>query len=385
MSASSAVRRAGARAASPAPAPGAKVDALRGVVAEADGAAVAARTSGSDKAVATPGRIAAGAADTYVVAAWIALLCITQLAMFIFAKRAMQQARLPFFLCLVQFALSAAGAAVPSPLTGGGWRTLKLMGREHGRYLLPLALLWTVAFLLLNASVALMAASLAGTVRALEPVFAVTLGFAIFQERYSLLLVATLLPICAGAVLASPRGSGGSSNISLLGVMLAALSNFGFAARPYLAQRLAAQKCSVKLDSASVFFNAMCIGLVTVIAATLLLEGRAALEAFSALRGSGGLGAFARDVLLSGMGFFVYQFSQMVLMTRMSSIAFSIVTPMSKAFVIITCAVYFTEGLGVTNLAGIVISTVGVLCFSCVRRADMAVASGKPAAKAKQS
>jgi len=87
-------------------------------------------------------------------------------------------------------------------------------------------------------------------------------------------------------------------------------------------------------------------------------------------------------VTLSGAGFFVYQFSQMVLMTRMSTIAFSIVTPMSKAFIIVSCAIYFAEGLSLLNMAGVAISTAGVLLFSAVRRHEasavsVAVVAGK--------
>jgi len=377
-----------ARAASPAPAKGGEAKQLSAVertnasseTLESKGKPATAKAVGATSLVA--GRGAAAGNEAYAIAGWVALLCFTQLAMFIYAKRAMQKAKLPSLLCLVQFVLAAFGATVPSPLTGAGWPGLKLMKRDHCKFLLPLGILWTAGFLLLNASVALMSAAVANAVRSMEPVCMVLLGFALFGERYSLMLLVTLLPICAGAVLASQKGNGGGSALSLSGVLFAALSNFGFASRPFLAQRLAAQGAALKLDSSSIFFNAMCIGVVVLGFSTALLEGNALAEAWTHLRASGTLGDFVLDVTLSGAGFFVYQFSQMVLMTRMSTIAFSIVTPMSKAFIIVSCAIYFAEGLSLLNMAGVAISTAGVLLFSAVRRHEasavsVAVVAGK--------
>jgi len=385
------VERGGGRAASPAPTKPATngdskaVQRPAGVRATAVSECGTATAAGEVKAVAAaPAAVLTKSTEAcrpeaYTIGMWIALLCVTQLAMFIFAKLAMQQAKLPSLLCLVQFTTSALGAALPSPLTGAGWRSLKIMGREHVKLLVPLGVLWTMSFLSLNASVSMMSAALANVVRAMEPAFVVFLGFFVFGDRYSFRLVATLLPISAGVALASLKDGAAGAAFSMLGVVLAALSNVGFASRPFLAQTLAARS-TVKLDSTSVFFNAMCIGVALMSLSTAALEGRSVLEAVDRLRSSGDLAHFATRLALSSVGFFIYQFSQMVLMTKMSPVAFSVVTPMSKAFVIVACALYFGEGMSLLNIAGVSISTFGILLFTLVRRADNAAA-----AKAKAS
>jgi len=308
--------------------------------------------------------------ESWEVAAWILLLCWSQLAMFIYGKLAMQGHRLPTLLCLVQFGISAVFSTLPSPLTGPGIRGLKLMCREHRPLLIPLGVLWTLGFVLLNASVARLSAALANTVRALEPLSTVALGFIVFGERYSFRLIACLLPISAGVGMASHGGG----TLSGIGVLLAGLSNFGFSSRPFLAQRLS-RVPGRQLDSTSVFFNVMCIGVVVLLCTLSLAEGSKLLPAMQQLQHEGKIKSFWWNLVCSGTGFFLYQLSQINLMSRMSAITFSVITPMSKAFVIVSCALYFGDPMSGFNITGVAISTIGVLLFTAARRADTAAST----------
>merc|ERR1712232_931138 len=98
-------------------------------------------------------------------------------------------------------------------------------------------------------------------------------------------------------------------------------------------------------DSNSIFFNVMCIGCVLNIMLLPLTEGPSHLRLAVAglLDNPVHARAFLIELWLSGANFFLYQLAQIKLMSKMSAINFSVITPMSKAFVIVSCALYFGE------------------------------------------
>lgn len=302
---------------------------------------------------------------------WIALLCSSQIAMFIFTKRATQKASLPLFICFSQFAISAAFTAVLSLLPGTGRHGLPRINRKLWHLLAPLGIVWMLGFVLLTASVAWMSAALAGVVRSMEPLANVMMGYAT-GERYSLQVIATLVPICAGVVLAS-RGGGA---LTAGGVFFAVLSNFAFSARPFLAKRLKQDEAGKKLDDLEVFLAVMCVAGAVLPSAVALFEGPTLLPTARRLRATGDSEGFMADILLSGVSFFLYQFAQLRVMSQLAPLTFSVLTPMSKASMIVICAVYFADPFGLSNVVGVVISTVGVLLFTAAKRASARKADG---------
>lgn len=161
---------------------------------------------------------------------------------------------------------------------------------------------------------------------------------------------------------------GGSLNAS--GVLLAMLSNFAFSARPFLAKRLKGHEVGKKLDDIEVFLAVMCVAVAFLPVAVVVVEGRAALAAARRLWAAGDAGGFMLDTLLSGLGFFMYQFAQLRVMSQLAPLTFSVLTPISKAFMIVACALYFGDPFGATNLAGVGVTTAGVLLFAMAKRAD---------------
>jgi len=228
--------------------------------------------------------------------------------------------------------------------------------------LLPLGVVWAAGFVLLTASVAQMSASLAGVVRSMEPITGVMLGL-LAGERYSLQVLAALVPVCAGVVLASHGGG----SMTLSGVCLAMLSNFGFSARPFLARRLKARP-GRQLDDTAVFFNVTCIATALLVFAALLVEGPSLLPTAQRLRAGGEEARFGADLLLSGSSFFVYQYSQLVVMSRVDALTFSVLTPISKASMIVACALYFGDALNRPNILGIVVVATATLLFAAAKR-----------------
>mmetsp|Transcript_21780 Transcript_21780/g.61870 ORF Transcript_21780/g.61870 Transcript_21780/m.61870 type:complete len:319 (+) Transcript_21780:159-1115(+) len=301
------------------------------------------------------------------LAAWIALLCLSQIAMFILTKQAAQKASLPLFICFMQFAISATLTALISalpPAGTSGRQRLSSLDRSLWILLVPLGLVWMLGFVLLTASVAWMSAALAGVVRSMEPLANVALGFAA-GERYSWKVMAALLPVCAGVVLASHGGG----NATAGGVFLALLSNFAFSARPFLAKRLKGNELGKKLDDLEVFLAVTGLGAAALPPAVALLEGAALVEAAGRLWAAGDCARFAADVSLSGAAFFLYQFAQLRVMSQLAPLSFSVLTPVSKASMIVACALYFGDPFGASNAVGVAVSTAGVLLFASVKRA----------------
>eukprot|EP00971_Amphidinium_carterae_P021900 432065-Amphidinium_carterae.1 len=75
-------------------------------------------------------------------------------------------------------------------------------------------------------------------------------------------------------------------------------------------------------------------------------------------------------VLTSAVSFFIYQLSQMMLMSKLSAVSFSVMSPLSKVMVIATCAVISGDDFGVVNIAGMAVATGGVLLFSLTMRRE---------------
>merc|ERR1712194_126411 len=137
-----------------------------------------------------------------------------------------------------------------------------------------------------------------------------------------------------------------------------------------------------KLSSESSFFNAMLIGTAMFVVGTAAFEYRKLPDAWAQLQADGLTTTFVQHLALSAVGFFFYQFAQMVLMSKMSAVTISVMTPSTKAFVIICCALYFGETVGLKSLTGLLQLMGGVLMFAIVRRWDTADASmGAPQKK----
>ena len=164
------------------------------------------------------------------VALSIGALIVTQMAMLVFGKKVTTIVSLPLVLCMAQFSTSVFLAGASYLITGRG---LPWMPRELWRTIVPLSLVWTAGFVLFNASAALMSPALVSLVRCMEPLTTVALGL-LRGERYTFPVLATLVPICGGVVLASFKGG----TPSVAGVSLAMLSNACFCCRPLFKQKL---------------------------------------------------------------------------------------------------------------------------------------------------
>ena len=302
----------------------------------------------------------------------VLVLVGTQMLMLIYTKRATSSARLPLLLCLAQFSASALLAGACSLFSAGA--ALPWAPRSLWVVIAPLSLVWTAGFVLFNASATLMSPALVSLVRCMEPLATVCVGFAVGSECYSLRVLATLVPICGGVILASSTGG----SLSAGGACLALLSNVCFSLRPFFKRRLKTHPANT-LDTMGEFFNVTLIASVALLPpAVALLEGAALQPALSRLSDAGQLMRFGVDVALSSVCFFLYQYTQMAIMSSLSPLAFSVLTPVVKALMIVACSYWFGDPFTALTAIGVVLSAGGGYLFSQVLAAEQKRAPAAP-------
>lgn len=303
----------------------------------------------------------------------IVVLVSTQMVMLIYTKRATSAARLPLLLCFAQFLTSTVLAGAYKALRSTPRFALPWAPRSLWRVLGALSAVWTGGFVLFNASASLMSPGLVNMVRCMEPLATVAVGAAM-GARYSGSVLLTLLPVCGGVMLAC--GAGGA--LSVTGVLLALASNVSFSGRPFFVQRLKAlQQASAadgngKLDKTAEFFNVTFASILMLPAAMVLLEGPADVmaPALQRLAQERRLGTFVCDMALSSLFFFLYQLSQMVIMSRLPPLAFSVLTPVVKSFMIVGCALVFGDTFTAWSALGVGVSASGGYLFSRAMTAE---------------
>ena len=316
----------------------------------------------------------------------IVVLVSTQMIMLIYTKRATGAARLPLLLCFAQFLTSTVLAGAYKALRSTPRFALPWAPRSLWRVLGALSAVWTGGFVLFNASASLMSPGFVNMVRCMEPLATVAVGAAM-GARYSGSVLLTLLPVCGGVMLAC--GAGGA--LSVPGVLLALASNVSFSGRPFFVQRLKAlQQASAaadddddngngnnsngngKLDKTAEFFNVTFASILMLPAAMVLLEGPVDVmaPALQRLAREGRLGTFVCDVALSSLFFFLYQLSQMVIMSRLPPLAFSVLTPVVKSFMIVGCALVFGDTFTAWSALGVGVSASGGYLFSRAMAAE---------------
>eukprot|EP00933_Yihiella_yeosuensis_P029861 TRINITY_DN23514_c0_g1_i1.p1 TRINITY_DN23514_c0_g1~~TRINITY_DN23514_c0_g1_i1.p1 ORF type:complete len:386 (+),score=68.10 TRINITY_DN23514_c0_g1_i1:30-1160(+) len=296
------------------------------------------------------------------LAIWILLLVATQMVMLIYTKRATDRAPLPLVLCIAQFLTSAVLAGATSLVKTG---KLPWMPRTLWPVIVPLSATWTAGFVLFNASASFMSPAVVSLVRCMEPLATVCVGFIVLGDRYSWRVLSTLVPICGGVVLASFKGG----SLSTAGLILAGLSNVSFCGRPFFTQKLKVNPEN-KLDDISVFFNVTCVSVVLLPVWVLCFEGAQIQPLIQELSKAGNLGTFGLEIFLSSVFFFMYQFIQLIVMSKLGPLAFSVLTPIVKAFMIVACSLYFGDPFGFLSAIGVAISTGGGYLFTLAKNAD---------------
>jgi drug/metabolite transporter (DMT)-like permease len=297
----------------------------------------------------------------------VVLLVMTQMVMLVYTKKVMNQAKLPLFLCEAQFLVSAALSAliliIRRPEKRDLLTTLSAPPHLFKQTLIPLSICWTLGFVLFNASAALMSPAHVNLVRCGEPLATVVIGLLVMGKKYRPQVLWTLVPIVGGVLVASSGGTFGNS-LSMYGVLLACCSNASFCFRPFVLHKLKLQTQGEPLDHVLVFFTVTVIASFVVLPVCVtFLEGMALTKAF----GGGHFSlSFWGNVLMSSISFFCYQLTQLKIMSLVDPLTFSILTPVVKAIMIVTCSWYFGDSFGLLSAFGVITTTGGGYLFTRV-------------------
>ena len=266
-------------------------------------------------------------------------------------------------------------------------------------FYLPLSLSWTLGFVLFNASATYMSPSYVNLMRCGEPVATVLVGCVVFGKRYPVRVLMTLGPVLGGVWLASPSQTTTTMTASALsweGILLAGLSNICFCIRPFVLHAMKQKQkptTTVTHKSKPQSTAPSMVGsnkhsansvpsqeqddlhtflLVTTLAAMVILPGLVwVLEGQRVLQYTASLTdrrfqerRFFVSLLGACLGFFSYQYTQLRVMSLTSPLAFSILTPVIKAVMIVLCSLYFGDALGLRQLAGVLLTTSGGYWFT---------------------
>ncbi|CAE7572180.1 PPT1 [Symbiodinium natans] len=324
----------------------------------------------SGKAAASKPVEAQAAQEWLAMLGWIALLVITQLLMIVFAKRCTGQAPLPLLLCLAQFTISAVLSSSASHALSRS-RKSKAGNAAPGTPaqllapwtvladILPLSAVWTGGFVMFNAAALHMSPGMVNVIRCMEPLATVCVGAGLGQQ-FSWQVLATLVPICGGVAMASLT----TGSFSATGICFAMVSNVAFCCRSFSLQRLRRNPHN-KLDDLAVFFNVSWTATVALPFLQVPLEGAQVLPSLQALGDRRWI--FAMDLLASSVFFFLYQFVQLLVMTQLSPLAFSVLTPVVKALMIVVLTLYYGDEMSPLSALGVVLSVAGGYLFTLAK------------------
>ena len=301
----------------------------------------------------------------------VILLVATQMLMLVYTKRAMKHAALPILLCTMQFTVSAFFALLlilrKNSCNGEkciqSIKALWIPRRLVLTAVAPLAISWASGFVLFNASASHMSPALVSLVRCMEPLATVALGLTLGMS-YSPPVLMTLIPICGGVIVAGWQSSEGHPSVT--GISLAMLSNVGFCCRPYLLKKIKAYRTrdGKSIQSMNIFFHVVAIASLFLPFVVVVSEGRIITEAASRITNWKDHCQFFVDLVVASLSFFLYQYIQLVIMSTLNPLSFSVLTPIVKAIVIVTCALCFGEKFGIWSAIGVTVTTGGGYAFT---------------------
>ncbi|KAL4447200.1 hypothetical protein ABPG77_007233 [Micractinium sp. CCAP 211/92] len=241
---------------------------------------------------------------------------------------------------------------------------------ENATTLSPLAVVHTLGNALTNISLGAVAVSFTHTIKALEPMFSVLLSALFLGEKPTLPVVAALVPIIGGVVLAS------TSELSFTwkGFLSAMGSNVTFQSRNVLSKKFMT-KGKGSLDSINTFSIITMVSFLLLAPIALLTEGLVFTPEAMAAMGIADPMLVMKRAFLAGICFHAYQQVSYMILQRVSPVTHSIGNSVKRVVVIASSILVFRNPVTQQNLIGTAIALAGVFAYSQVKRI-------KPKAKA---
>eukprot|EP00658_Telonema_sp_P-2_P048248 TRINITY_DN3670_c0_g1_i2.p1 TRINITY_DN3670_c0_g1~~TRINITY_DN3670_c0_g1_i2.p1 ORF type:complete len:329 (-),score=54.71 TRINITY_DN3670_c0_g1_i2:414-1400(-) len=290
------------------------------------------------------------------------------------SKEVLRATQLPCFLCFTQnltgciccLARSYGEATVP-------------MSAVYRPLVLKTGLAYALGFLLTNASIAAMRASVAETVKSIEPVSSVLLAGMCLQEGFPRPreLVGVLL-----AVLGVITASNSDSSANLPGISYALLSTMCFSLRGMWSreiQEAEGEDASPAPSSAALFYRVCQISACAGLACSLFLDGLT--EVLSVL---GRAGVFP-VLLLNGILYYLYNQASFMVLQQVPLVTHALLNVLRRLLIIVFTAVWFGDALGYTRVFGVTVAFCGFGLFvGAKRQTSRAKCSDVEATQARQ-
>ncbi|KAK9788606.1 hypothetical protein WJX73_007427 [Symbiochloris irregularis] len=229
---------------------------------------------------------------------------------------------------------------------------------------LPLACVHTLGNLLTNVSLGAVAVSFTHTIKAMEPFFSVILSAIFLNDKPTLPILLTLLPIVGGVALASAS----EVTFNWLGFGSAMGSNLTFQSRNVLSKKVMAGS-KVDLDNINLFSVITIMSLFLLLPVTLLREGW--VLAPSAIRAAGvvNVNLMLKRAILAAFCFHSYQQVSYMILARVSPVSHSIGNCLKRVIVIVASVIIFQNPMSQKNMLGTGIALGGVFAYSQAKRA----------------
>jgi len=261
-------------------------------------------------------------------------------------------------LTCIQMFVAGTCAAVSSVFFN---RTVKKLAFPDGNALMrisALAAVFSVGFITLNLAYTSMSASLANTLRAMEPLNSLFLTWLLTKDGVSSKLVMAVLPIVFGACLASY----GNLEFTLTGLFYVQVANFCFAYRTMQYRDI---RKDYGIDHASLF-SQTCILSALFIAAGLFAISKVRVFSLAGLLFTAGV-EYHQTLLLNGLTFFLYLQLSFATLSYITVVTHAVLNSFRRPAVILFDVFKLGTTLSTINAVGITIACVGVTAYSLLK------------------
>lgn len=279
----------------------------------------------------------------------------------IFQKQVLKLFPYPLASTNIQFAI---GSLLALLFWGTGLVKKPKVDLATVKSIVPLAMIHVLGNVLTNVSLGKVAVSFTHTVKAMEPFFSVIMSAIFLGDVPPPPVLATLVPIVGGVILASLT----EATFNWTGFLSAMFSNITFQSRNVLSKKLMISKGA--LDNMNLFQIITIMAFFMLMPVQLLVEGGPFLPHRIAELGLSheGLVALAQKILGAGLCFHAYQQLSYMILSKVSPVTHSIGNCIKRVVVIVASVIAFQNPVSVQNAAGTGLALFGVFLYSQVKR-----------------
>merc|ERR1711966_386839 len=284
------------------------------------------------------------------------------------SKQALKASSHPFWLTFMQHCSAALCGRIA--FKGLQIRPYKPLESSAVPAIASLVAVYSLGFLLTNASFGAVNASFVDTVKAGEPIFTVLLSFLLLRQSTSMSVLLSLLPVVIGVSVSSMS----EASFNILGFALAMSSNCCFSARSVLS-KLALKHPTLKgkMDNANLFVHVNVIGAMLLLPLALAFEGPSAL--LSILADQSALRLF----LANGVLYYLDNQMNFVVLEQVDTVTHGLINCGRRVANISFAIVWFSTPVNVFNGIGIFLALLGAFLFAHAKGKEGKTPSSSPA------